>query len=78
MEVLSMPFYDLKCKNCGEELNIMAKMSDRDNKTIKCPKCESNELETVFKSVNIVQSRKSEGGECPNIHKCGGSCGHGH
>lgn len=70
-----MPFYDLKCK-CGEEFNIMASMSDRENKKIQCPKCGSNELETVFKSVNIVQSRKSQGAECPNISKCGGCCGH--
>ncbi len=72
-----MPFYDLACKACGEAFNIMAKMSDRENKLIKCPKCANNELETVFKNVNIVHSRKSEGGECPNIHKCGGCCHHG-
>lgn len=72
-----MPFYDLKCKNCEEEFNIMAKMSDRDQKLIKCPKCGSVELETVFKNVNIVQSRKSsDGPACPNAHVCGGCCGH--
>ncbi|MCX7921150.1 MAG: zinc ribbon domain-containing protein [Clostridia bacterium] len=70
-----MPFYDLKCK-CGNEFNIMAKMSEREQKLIKCPECGSIELETVFKSVNIVQSKNSHGGECPNIHKCGGCCGH--
>ncbi len=71
-----MPFYDLKCTACGEEFNIMAKMSDRENKLIKCPKCDNNELETVFKSVNIVQSRKSSSSDCPNVHKCGGGCCH--
>lgn len=71
-----MPFYDLKCSSCGEEFNAMAKMSEREQKIIKCPKCGSNELETVYKSVNIVQSRKSGSGECPNIHKCGGCCNH--
>lgn len=70
-----MPFYDLKCDVCKEEFNIMAKMSEREQKLVKCPKCGSNELSAVFKSVNIVQSRKSEG-ECPNLHKCGGCCGH--
>ncbi len=70
-----MPFYDLRCTHCGEEFNIMSKMSDRDNKTIKCPKCSCNELETVFKSVNIIQSRK-ENSECPNIHRCNGCCHH--
>lgn len=71
-----MPFYDLKCK-CGKEFNIMAKMSERDQKSIQCPECGNTELETVFKSVNIVQSRKSSGTDCPNMHKCGGCCNHG-
>ncbi|MCX7842531.1 MAG: zinc ribbon domain-containing protein [Clostridia bacterium] len=72
-----MPFYDLKCDKCGEEFNIMAKMSEREQKLIKCPVCESNELSTVYKNINIVQSRKSsEANSCPNIHKCGGCCGH--
>lgn len=69
-----MPFYDLRCK-CGYEFNIMAKMSDREQKLINCPECGSNELETVYKSVNIIQSRKDRP-ECPNIHKCGGCCHH--
>jgi putative FmdB family regulatory protein len=73
-EVSIMPFYDLKCKNCSEEFNIMARMSERDQKTIKCPKCSGNELETVFKNVNIVLSKKAENNDCPNIHKCGGCC----
>jgi putative FmdB family regulatory protein len=71
-----MPFYDLKCVKCGEEFNIMAKMSDREQKLIKCPVCANNELEAVFKNVNIVQSRKSQPAACPNINKCGGCCGH--
>lgn len=70
-----MPFYDLRCK-CGNEFNIMARMSDREQKLIKCPQCGSNELEPVFKSVSIIQSRKSGTPECPNAHKCGGCCGH--
>ncbi len=68
-----MPFYDLKCK-CGEEFNIMASMSDRENKRIKCPRCGSTELEAVFTNVNIVQSKKSGASECPNYHQCGGCC----
>lgn len=71
-----MPFYDLRCDQCGEEFNIMARMSDRDQKNIKCPSCGNNELSTIFKNVNIVQSRKSDAAQCPNVHKCGGCCGH--
>lgn len=71
-----MPFYDLRCTHCKEEFNIMAKMSERDDKSIKCPKCGNNELEAIFKSVNVIQSRKSDPPACPNAHKCGGCCGH--
>ncbi len=71
-----MPFYDLKCPKCGNEFNIMAKMSERENNLINCPQCGSNKLETIFKSVNIIQSRKSEGAECPSRHVCGGCCNH--
>ncbi len=70
-----MPFYDLKC-GCGEVFNIMASMSDRENKKILCPKCGSNELEADFLNFNIIQSRKSSGNECPNAHRCGSSCCH--
>ncbi len=71
-----MPFYDLKCSKCGNEFNIMAKMSERENNQINCPHCGNNKLETVFKSVNIIQSRKAEVGDCPNRHVCGGCCNH--
>lgn len=72
-----MPFYDLRC-SCGEEFNVMASMSDRENKRIKCPKCGNVKLEAVFSNVNIVQSRRSGASECPNAHKCGssGCCAH--
>lgn len=71
-----MPFYDLRCKACGEEFNTMAKMSEREQKLIQCPKCQSNELEAVFNNVNIIQSRKSDAPACPNAHVCGGCCSH--
>ncbi|HOQ08041.1 MAG TPA: zinc ribbon domain-containing protein [Clostridiales bacterium] len=70
-----MPFYDLKCK-CGEIFNVMASMSDRENRRIRCPKCGSSDLEAVFTNINIIQSRKQSGAECPNISQCGGMCRH--
>lgn len=74
-----MPFYDLRCRECGREFNVMAKMSERESRAIKCPECGANELDAVFSSVNIIQSRKTaEAPLCPNVHKCGGCCGHGH
>jgi putative FmdB family regulatory protein len=74
---MNMPFYDLKCTKCGEEFNIMASMSQREQKLIKCPNCGNNELDPIFTNVNIIQPRKSESATCPNFEKCGGSCPHG-
>ena len=71
-----MPFYDLKCRKCKEEFNIMAKMSEREGKLIKCPKCGAAELDAVFSSVNIVPSRKPDAPACPNAHICGSNCRH--
>jgi len=71
-----MPFYDLKCSKCGNEFNVMASMSQRENNQINCPHCGNNQLETVFKNVNIIQSRKSDRGDCPNRHVCGSCCSH--
>lgn len=72
-----MPFYDLKCSGCGEEFNAAAKISEREQKLIKCAKCGSSALEPIFNKVNIIQSRKSqEPGSCPNAHACGGCCNH--
>jgi len=71
-----MPFYDLKCKSCGKVFNIMAKMNDRENKTVKCPVCSGNELDAIFNNVNIVKSRKNQPEACPNAHRCNGCCEH--
>lgn len=71
-----MPSYDLKCQ-CGNEFNVMAKMSDRENKLVQCPVCGSNDLEPVFKSIGIIRSRKSpERPACANAHVCGGCSPH--
>ena len=68
-----MPFYDLKCK-CGEVFNVMASMSVKENRRIKCPRCGSVDLESVFSNVNVIQTRSAAKSECPNIHRCGGCC----
>ena len=41
-----MPTYEYRCNNCGNELEIVQKMSD-DSLTI-CPKCEKESFERVI------------------------------
>jgi putative FmdB family regulatory protein len=73
---VNMPYYDLKCDKCKEEFNIKASISERENKSIKCPNCGSDSLSAIFSNVNIIQSRRSEPQMCPNIDRCGGCCRH--
>jgi putative FmdB family regulatory protein len=69
-----MPFYDLKCSKCGEQFNIKASLSEREQNLIKCPECGSNNLEAVFTNVNVILNRKTQAPQCPNIGSCKGCC----
>jgi len=70
-----MPFYDFRCA-CGNEFNVMAKMSELENKTIECPDCGSNELRRIYGNINFIQSLGKKMPECPNAHVCGDRCRH--
>jgi putative FmdB family regulatory protein len=41
-----MPTYQYRCKSCGNELEIVQKMSD--NSLTICPKCEQESFERVI------------------------------
>lgn len=69
-----MPFYDLKCTNCGNTFNIMAKMKEKEDKLIICPQCGSNELESIFTNINII-TKKTGSAESGG---CGAGCSHCH
>ena len=74
--VINMPFYDLKCKNCGREFKAYASITDRTENKIKCVDCGGIELDTVFGNKANIYIKKSEAANaCPNISKCGGCCG---
>ena len=70
-----MPFYDFQCE-CGNEFNVMARMSELENKTIECPDCGSNELHRVYGSINVISSMNKREFECPNASLCGAHCRH--
>jgi putative FmdB family regulatory protein len=67
-----MPFYDLRCIECGTEHNISASIKEKTDKLIPCPDCGSKELETVYKNIAYIKNMKSPA--CPNQRICGG-CG---
>ncbi|MCL2055606.1 MAG: zinc ribbon domain-containing protein [Oscillospiraceae bacterium] len=70
-----MPFYDLRCRDCGDNFNIFAGMTDKAEKRIPCPGCGSFNLETDYKSApGYIKNTKEP--VCPNRHVCGGGCRH--
>ena len=70
-----MPFYDFRCE-CGNEFNIMARMSELENKTIECPDCGSNDLQRIYGNINFISSPNKKEPQCPNAHICGANCIH--
>ena len=43
-----MPFYDLKCTDCGHVFDVYCSMSERTNQV--CPNCQSTNNESHFQS----------------------------
>lgn len=76
-----MPYYDLRCADCAEEINIKASVAERSNGNLRCPKCGSTELETIYKKVNILRYRDKSCDVCPGSSAMasggcpGGACG---
>ncbi len=72
-----MPFYDFRCTRCGKEFDVLAALSDMEEKRIPCPDCGSRELTRVWQTANISVVNRSaaeepRGGcrfcqkDCPN------------
>ena len=71
-----MPFYDLKCADCGVEFNASATITERTEKLIPCPKCRSTYLKAVYKGASAYVKTNEKSGDCPNRHICGSGCCH--
>ena len=70
-----MPFYDLRCVECGKESNIIASVKQKTEKRILCPECGSINLETVYKGAPAyIKNIKEPKFECPNSKICGAGC----
>ena len=73
-----MPYYELRCANCQTEFSVKASIRERTEKSIRCPNCASQELETIYRKVNILRHKDSECEACSLSDSasscCGGSC----
>lgn len=63
-----MPYYDLRCKECGRMFSIKASISQRSEKEIPCPECGGTELDAVYSaSPNVLIRKNAEPApQCPN------------
>ncbi|WP_102399331.1 FmdB family zinc ribbon protein [Haloimpatiens massiliensis] len=59
-----MPIIDFKCKECGSEFFEIVSSDEK----VKCPKCNSEEVERVYKGK--YYGKNSCGGNC----SCCGGC----
>jgi len=72
-----MPFYDLYCKSCDMEFNIMASMADKTERLIPCPECGSTDMDTVYRSAPAyIKSGGDAMPACANSRACGAACPH--
>ncbi len=74
-----MPFYDFRCRSCGEINELFLRDGNVSGAT--CPACESGEMEKLLSSFNTARSYKRPHGMtcCGREERCeappgGGSC----
>jgi putative FmdB family regulatory protein len=71
-----MPIYEFKCGNCHEFFEILIMGLD-DEKTVQCPKCESESFERVLSSTNYAMDAGAPkaGGASQTTRTCSsGNC----
>jgi len=57
-----MPIYEYKCQKCGHRFEELI----FEEREIKCPKCNSKEIEKLIpSSVNIGKGGSNNSGSCP-------------
>jgi putative FmdB family regulatory protein len=54
-----MPTYDYVCKKCKKKFSAMMRLSERETKKIKCPKCASLDVSQVIQPFFATTSKKS-------------------
>ena len=75
-----MPYYDLRCAECGQTSTIKATVQQRSERQIACPACGSHDLATIYRQVNILRFKGKDCDVCPGSARpvqggcCGGQC----
>ncbi|MFO7769271.1 MAG: zinc ribbon domain-containing protein [bacterium] len=53
-----MPTYDYRCRECGKKFTLTITVAEHD-KGVKCPKCNSREVDQLLTSFFAKTRRKS-------------------
>lgn len=54
-----MPVYDYVCRKCGKKFSVTLTIHEHESKKVKCPKCESRNVEQQLAAFFAVTSKKS-------------------
>ncbi len=66
-----MPNYDFVCKSCGNSFTELVSIKAKEDGLVKCPRCGSNDIKQVYKSMNFIRKGGECGGNCSGCHGCG-------
>ena len=66
-----MPIYEFRCLDCGHVFEFLKLKKEAEE--MKCPKCNSEEVERVLSTVNVAKS--VSGKSSSTVKSCsGGTC----
>ena len=69
-----MPIYEFKCLSCGKVFELLTLKKDDGKSGMKCPKCNSLEVERILSSINVITSSGGKKSK-QTVKSCGsGSC----
>ena len=54
-----MPYYEYICKKCENKFGEVLTVKEHETKKIRCPKCQSKELEKVIELFTPITSTKT-------------------
>ncbi len=54
-----MPEYEYTCTSCGKKFAVSISISEHDKAKVRCPKCQSPEIEQLPPHVYVKTSKKS-------------------
>ena len=66
-----MPIYEFRCVECSNVFELLQLTQENDKKAMKCPKCNSTEVERLLSRVSVMRS--ADGKATKTVKDCGES-----